>query len=386
MRVVLIRSNPIRPDSRVEKEVYSLKKAHHDVKVLCWDRDSNHKPQCDFLQLGDEKVEIIRIGHIAEFGARFKSLKSYLLFQLNMVRWLIYHRKEYDAVHACDFDTAFFSQIAKVLFGKLFIFDIFDYIYLKPSNLFGLCIKRLEDNIISKADATIICSEERIKQLKDSFPKRVTIIHNSPASIYNTKDGISDTNNHARIKISYIGILQEGRLLHELGGFFESNSGDYEFHVGGFGLLENYFKDLSNRCNNIFYYGRTDYSTTLSIEANSDIMIAIYDPKVPNHLFAAPNKFYESLFLGKPLIMVKNTGMSNYVKKYHIGSLMEDFSILSFENSLKEICAQKDRWGRIGNISKKLYKYRFSWDIMSERLVKLYDELETSLHCESSNE
>ena len=34
-------------------------------------------------------------------------------------------------------------------------------------------------------------------------------------------------------------------------------------------------------------------------------MTAIYDPNISNHYYAAPNKFYEALMLGKPLIMVK---------------------------------------------------------------------------------
>lgn len=40
-RVCILRSNPVRPDSRVEKEAWSLAKAGYDVHILAWDRDTN---------------------------------------------------------------------------------------------------------------------------------------------------------------------------------------------------------------------------------------------------------------------------------------------------------------------------------------------------------
>ena len=39
-RVVMLRSNPVNPDSRVEKEVLALSKAGFDVQILAWDRCS----------------------------------------------------------------------------------------------------------------------------------------------------------------------------------------------------------------------------------------------------------------------------------------------------------------------------------------------------------
>lgn len=52
-------------------------------------------------------------------------------------------------------------------------------------------------------------------------------------------------------------------------------------------------------------------------------MTAIYDPKVPNHRYAAPNKFYEALMLGKPIVMAKNTGFDEIIEENNIGCLIE---------------------------------------------------------------
>ena len=53
-------------------------------------------------------------------------------------------------------------------------------------------------------------------------------------------------------------------------------------------------------------YGKLQYSQTLALESQCDIRVATYDPSIRNHKYSAPNKFYESLMLGKPIIMAKD--------------------------------------------------------------------------------
>lgn len=45
MNIVFLRSNPVNPDSRVEKEVNALLKNNHNVIILAWDRSSKTKIQ-----------------------------------------------------------------------------------------------------------------------------------------------------------------------------------------------------------------------------------------------------------------------------------------------------------------------------------------------------
>ena len=80
--------------------------------------------------------------------------------------------------------------------------------------------------------------------------------------------------------------------------------------AGGYNsnILKLCFAEMAQKCENIFYYGRIPYDRTIALEKECDVMCAIYDPKVPNHYYAAPNKFYEALMLGMPLIMAKGTG------------------------------------------------------------------------------
>lgn len=371
-RIVMIRSNPVRPDSRVEKEAWSLMKAGHSIHILAWDRDSDHDEQDGFITVADTRIPITWLGYKAAFGEGMKSLKPYLQFQFHMMRWLKEHRNEYDVIHACDFDTANFSRM--VSRGKKFVFDIFDFLHGDPKTFFQKRVKQTQFNIINHADATIVCSEERKEQLRGSHPKKLAVIHNTPSCEQMSEDsGLKFQSSSQRVKLAYVGILSDERLLTGIGNCIKRHR-DVELHIAGFGILEPLFVSLSNDFDNIYYYGRIPYDQALELESKCDLMIAIYDPSIETCRLAAPNKFYESLMLGKPVLMTRGTGMSTVVEEYDIGGLIE-FSEEGFEKGLERLLERRDEWPVMSEKMKQIYKEKYSWEKMRKRLVKLYDEL-----------
>lgn len=368
-RICIIRSNPVRPDSRVEKEIDALVSAGYQVYVLCWDREADYKIK---VESGLPNVIFVRLGYKASYGEGVKNLGAFIKFQIGIVKWLICNRKDYDVIHACDFDTAFTSYRVSRLVKKKFVFDIFDFIYGEPVNLFQKFIRKEQFHLINRADATIICTEKRLKQIEGTTPKHLCVIHNTPPKIINEVNKCEERINE-KVKVVYVGILQDFRLLLEMGHYFQEHK-EYELHIGGFGKYENYFAELANKNANIYYYGKLQYQQTLELEKNCDIMTAIYDPKIENHRYAAPNKFYESLMLGKPVIMVKGTGMSEEIEANGIGAVIE-YSEEGFGNGLQQLCAEKENWSEISEKMMRLYREKYDWNMMKERLIKLYQTI-----------
>lgn len=374
MRIVFLRSNPVQPDPRVEKEANSLMKAGHEVTVVAWDRSDKYNVKKSDLDLKNGKAIIYRFGIPAKYGSGIKgNIRPLILFQFRLIQWLLINREKYDVIHACDFDTAFVSgYLAKPLKKKI-IYDIFDY-YVDAFNVPKLLknfIENMDHKLINSAEGVIICSEKRKEQIKGTSPKRLTIIHNSPS--FSCLEMSSLDLNREKVKIAYIGILAEGRLLKELAKVIINNP-DFELHIGGFGSLHEYFNELSSKYSNIIYYGKLEYSKTLELENSCDIVTAIYDPKVPNHYFAAPNKFYEALMLGKPIIMVKNTGMDDVVSKYDIGEVIE-YNAISLEKAIENLVRRKNEWPEISIKMKQLYEKNYVWNEMERRLLKLYKSI-----------
>ena len=369
-RICIIRSNSVNPDSRVEKEALALHNAGYDVHILAWERDNDNREQDEFVVLSGQKIRITRLGHKATYGDGFKNLKPYLAFQFHMRKWLKKHN--FDAIHACDFDTAFFSFGVAKSKRELFVFDIFDFLFGDPNGILEHSVKRAQLKLIDRSDATIICSEERRMQIQGSSPKKLIVIHNTPEFVEGCNTSLHNKNT-GRIKIVYVGILQDFRLLKEIAEVVATRK-DLELHVGGFGKYQSYFSSMSAKYDNIVFHGRLKYEDTIKLERMCDIMLAIYDPSIENHRFAAPNKFYESLMLGKPVVMVRGTGMSQIVSDNDLGVLI-DYSKDGFIRGIDELISKRDLWQEMGNRMISLYKTNYNWSEMAKRLSNLYAEL-----------
>lgn len=374
--IVLLRSNPIAPDPRVEKECYSLAKAGFYIRILAWDRGDKYLLKEEYIRIFDQLILVYRFGIKAKFGGGIKANFFPLLeFQVKIFQWLFFHRKEYKVIHACDFDTAIIGFLCALIFRKKFVYDIFDY-YVDAFFLPEFCkyfIKKIDDYIISQADWIIICTEERKKQINvDSDVKKVKVIHNSPI-LDERLEGNVYNNDRDRIRIVYVGILQEGRFIRELIEVIKSRT-DCELHIAGFGKLMEYVKKSSGEYQNIKFYGKISYRDALKLEKYCDIMTALYDPLIANHKYAAPNKFYEALMLGKPLIMIKNTGMDTIVSQYDIGKVIQ-FSKTALEKAIDELIQEKNDWPIMKKRMRNIYDEQFSWKIMEKRLIDMYSEL-----------
>lgn len=366
-RVLFIRSNPVRADSRVQKEVKALLDNDYDVSVLCWDRNQNYALQEEKLSLGEKEVILHIAGIKATFGGGIKkNLLPMLKFQ--SVIWRFLKTNSMDAVHACDFDTAFTAYHAIKHKKTKLIYDIFDY-YTDAFNVPGVLkkgIQALDHCVINKADAVLICTEQRKAQIKGTTPKRLVVIHNTPMSILTEQKTLDSP----IIKLAYFGILQEGRMIEEMLDIVAQNK-QYELHIGGFGMLEPTVRLFAEQNDNILFYGSVPYEDVLKYESKCDIITAIYDPICPNHIFAAPNKFYEGLMLGKPLIMVKGTGMSHVVADNGIGVLIE-YTKESLKNGIIQLAEGKETWPEMSEKMRKLYHTAYSWETMKKRLQTLY--------------
>lgn len=373
MNIVLIRSNPVKPCPRTEKMARCLLKNGHKVTVLAWDREYDYSPREEQLELGNMSCGIVRIGLKGQFGGGVKkNLVSLLRFQLFIYKWLKSNREKYDVVHAYDLDTGLISHIVTKKLQKLFIYDIADY-YSNGHGYTGiLCsiCNYIENQVIDKAFAVIICTEERKNEIKGTHPKRLYVIHNTPDILVEPYE----MSEHNRVRLAYIGIFGKTRFLTQLTEFVAYRS-DLELHIGGFGgNMEPYFEKMAREHDNIVYYGRTPYNKTIEIEKKCDILPIIYDPALLNHVYAAPNKFYEALALGKPMIMAKGTGMSSVVEEYGIGETIE-YTVESLEQAIKRLIDKKESWSVIGKKEQELYEIVYSWREMERRINKLYSEI-----------
>lgn len=374
-RVVLIRSNAVFVDPAVEKVAAALIKAGHSVTILGWDRDGEYDIKCDKIQFAEGCANAVRFGIPATFGGGIKkNLPAMMKFFKKAECWLKENCDQYDVIHSFDFDTGLVAKKAAKKYKKKLCYHLLDFYAasrFKEGSLFYESLKKAEFTIINKADATIICTEARIGQIKGSAPKELVVIHNTPGYIAEDEVEKIDINSQ-RIKIVYAGSLEDVRLIREMLEIVKEDD-RFELHIGGYGLIEEHVKKCAEECDRITFYGKLPYKKVLSLEKSCDIMTAIYDPKVANHKYAAPNKLYEAMMLSKPIIMCKNTGWDSVVER-GMGVLIE-YSKEGLGKGLSQLADKKDEWGEMGRIGRRLYEENYSWDVMEERLIELYEKL-----------
>ncbi|MDY6316445.1 MAG: glycosyltransferase, partial [Oribacterium sp.] len=310
-------------DPRMEKEIYSLYQAGYKVKVIAWDRSKNVDSIIK-INIKGINIKFYMVDIKGEYGLGMSAtLKGMIAFNRRLLGLLIKYHESYDFIHACDFDTVLPAYITAKKYKKKLIYDIFDYYadsHFMPDAVASV-IRKVDTFIINHVDAVILCNEERINQIKPANPKKIAIVHNTPD--INIDEIVKDVKHSGdednQISIVYVGRLEStGRFLKEIVDILSEDK-RFILHIGGGGPLQDYITRKSKDSKNIVFYGSMKYADVIKLENRCDVMTAIYDPILKNHRYAAPNKFYEALMLGKPLIVMENTGIDKTVADAHIG-------------------------------------------------------------------
>ena len=316
---IIIRSNDIFSDPRAMKYVEFQQEEKLPYTLIGWDRDGK------LNSINKER------GYFFERRAGFNvgGIKAVI----NRVYWMFYVLKTLhqlhaynDTLHGCDLDSAFPAAVYKWLCGKKaqLIFDVFDWFSATLYNQRKYILwafKHMEKFTIKEADKVIICEPERIEQIPYPMAEsKLEVLPNIPffksESFLKFRDDCHFNNN--LITFAYVGGFYGERCIREI--IEIAAAGHINLLIAGFG--EPSYINLLNQLKDspyIKYFGKVDYQDALSIMYNADIIYAMYATSNPNHIYAAPNKFYESMFLGKPIFTTCGTIMEKKVRTNQMG-------------------------------------------------------------------
>ncbi|MDO9085566.1 MAG: glycosyltransferase family 4 protein [Anaerolineaceae bacterium] len=372
MRIVILRSNPISPDPRVEKQAKSLSKAGFEVNALGWDR-SGMLPKSE--KNGD--FTISRLSIRANYGSGLMNFPALFRWQIGLMGWLLKNKNNYEIIHACDFDTILPALVMKVFWKKVVIYDIFDFYsdhLRKTPKIITNLIRRLDFWAINNADGVILVDASRSAQISGTQPKFCVSVYNSPDDIQFTIPHDKQLDTNSTLKISYVGLLQVERGLFELIDVLK-NHPDWFLDLAGFGGDEEVILSSIKYMKNVHWHGRIPYQKALELSHEADVLIATYDPSIPNHRYSSPNKVFEAMMLGKPIIVAKNTNMDIMIEKENCGIIVEYGNKQDLERALTILDVDKDIRSELGENARKAYEETYSWSKMEERLLDLYNQV-----------
>ena len=110
---------------------------------------------------------------------------------------------------------------------------------------------------------------------------------------------------------------------------------------------------------NVTFTGKYNYDTEIAgLYSMVDCVFAVYDADNPNVRIALPNKLYESIICELPIIVAKNTYLSELVEEWQIGMAVGHKSTEDLKQAIEKLVTDKNYYNSLTNNCKKL-KDRF---------------------------
>ncbi len=377
--IAFVRSNSIIYDIRPIKILSSLYK-RYDLLILGWDRKGifkfdrlkkimNWKPN-------DKKTRVRVLGIRAPFGR--ESLISYLpmviyfpIFWIWVLIDLIKSKPK--VVYACDLDTILPCYLYKVLFRKKLIFDVFDRyaMTLIPPKFKTLhaIVDFFEEFFSAHVDVLINISKEVLDTFRKK-PKCSIIIMNCAKDLHIEK---VKSDGHHPLRVVYTGaIWRKSRGLENIIAAIKDLS-DVEFVIAGwYRDKDKEFLDQILEIPKVKFNGLLEPDDALALEASSDVMIALYDPGLLLYTVTLPNKLFEAMMCGIPLItnvaskVVNETGSGIIVEYNNVEQIKEAIVKLRDDSKLRR---------RLGLNARKAFLNKYSWSKMEHELFTICDSL-----------
>jgi glycosyltransferase involved in cell wall biosynthesis len=371
--ILIVRSNPISPDPRVERVARTLVGGGYRVTLLGWDRTK-------VFPIREEHPygTLLRLSIPADFGRGIRNFPHLSKFELGLTRWLVQHRKEYEIIHACDFDTVLPVLLARYLWNKKVVYDIFDF-YAEMLRATPPILKRIIRLVdiwsINRVDALILADDSRIDQIKGSKPKKVSVIYNTPEDqVLIHQEPHSEQPDENMFRIAFVGLLHVERGLMELLNVLSIHP-EWNLDLAGFGGDEEIIVAKSQQLKNVSFHGRVSYPKAMELHLQADVLIATYDPAIPNHRFASPNKLFEAMMFGKPIIVAAGTNMDRIVEETGCGIVIPYGDKSALEHALQSLASDPQLRTQLGAAGRRAYETRYNWELMRQRLLSLYATL-----------
>jgi succinoglycan biosynthesis protein ExoL len=205
-------------------------------------------------------------------------------------------------------------------------------------------LKELDKTIIKKSYATVFTSQGFSDFLfGNRQPDNVIIIPNklNPDILNSARPhnlNISDKN----IKFGFIGAIRFSNTVLRFARVVGQSFPQHQFHFYGDGPSRKEVELIVQQYNNIFYHGPFQSPQDLArIYSMIDINVVCYDASVLGVRLSEPNKLYESLYFGKPIIASENSFFGKKVLDLGVGFAINAAVDSEIEHFIKHITVKQ---------------------------------------------
>ena len=341
--VLMLLTNAYDPDPRVRQEALALLSLGCAVRLLAWDRDCKRPKFEDIEGLQVERV-FLRSSH----GRGSTQVVFYVLLYLTMLwRGL---RTRFDAVHCHDLDTLPLGWILGLLKRKPVIYDahesFVEMVAGSVSPMVAQVLFRIEKFLVLRADLLITVGE-KLRQHFDGLGARRSAVVGNWENWLSEYDRTLQENREFRraagippnsIAIVCITQLLKNRMIAVTGLKRRSRLMMlWSSWLAAEMRTRSQVRHWARTNPRVIYAGFLHAAEVAAWTCACDAVYCGFDTAMPNFRFAAPNKLFEALAAGRPLIAPDAGEIGDILQRSGCGILLRDCSISSITAAIETI-------------------------------------------------
>jgi glycosyltransferase involved in cell wall biosynthesis len=360
-KIILVRSRAIDPG--IYKIATALADNDYNVKMLLWDREGKRAVQQLGYSINYFNLRAPYDKITASFCLPFWWLYEFFFLLLNAAH----------VVHVSDLDTLLPALCIKRLRRVRIFYSIFDFYadnLSKPLFLKKL-IAFVERLGIGSTDALFLVDPSRYEQIEGARINRLSFLYNSPPDF---KGKLQEAKISSEVILFYAGVIHRSRGLVNVLSAMNGVEG-VKLIMAGTGpdrtVLESLPKTLQSK---VKYIGYIPYEEVIRNSLSADILFALYDPNVPGNTYASPNKLFEAMMCGKPIIVNTETTAARIVEKEKCGLVVPYDDVEGIKKAILSLKQNPDQRLALGRNGRIAYEKRYNWKIMEKKLLDAYDQ------------
>lgn len=127
----------------------------------------------------------------------------------------------------------------------------------------------------------------------------------------------------------------------------------------------------------IHFHDPVSPTAVVDFIAEGDIAIIPVIPAALSYDYAMPNKLFESMLAGLPILGARLAEMAPFIEKHALGVCYDPLSSESFADGLEQLLVN-GKAARLSPARKHELGVQFSWEAQEKVLLDVYEKLETS--------
>lgn len=230
-----------------------------------------------------------------------------------------------DILLCIDLETALLGALAAKLRGATWHYDMADPFFLAKPVPFKRLWKRIEAMYIRRATIATAPITSRFHIFFQEIPENCRIVENVPDLIacQQPKEFLTLNDTSRYLTLGYFGTIEPHRGIEDLIKFVKTHS-HTRLLIGGRGSLTRLVCSEAKACDRIQFSGEYASHNLSELTREVDVYCSLYYKSKALHAFAAPNKYYEHLALGIPILMSAGTPYAGDVIQNGTGWVVTD--------------------------------------------------------------